>query len=84
MHGNTIGVLGPVLFTALLSVPFAAGDEPEQLARCQSYKDKIEKYTELRRRGGGSGQMDSWRRQRNEYNDRFSAEKCKRFRRRLK
>jgi hypothetical protein len=53
------------LIPALLAGPFASGGEasPEQ---CQRLKERIEKYTELRRGGGSGSQMTAWKRARSE------------------
>jgi hypothetical protein len=73
-----------VLALLLVSLTAIAADREERIERCRGYQQQIEQLTELRRRGGRGSQMDAWRRQRGELEDRFRAENCKRYRRYLK
>ncbi len=59
------------------NAPVAA--QEVSLAQCQQWQDKIDKYTELRREGGSSSQMDSWRKKRREYNDKFYKADCRKY-----
>ena len=51
---------------------------------CQQLQDRIEKYTSLRRSGGSARQMESWKRSRKYYEDRFRKGDCYKFGVRLK
>ena len=46
---------------------------------CSKIQQKIDHYTELRRGGGSVAQMESWKRKRQEYKDRFRRGNCKRY-----
>ncbi len=52
--------------------------EDRSLDDCRKIQQKIEHYTELRRGGGSIAQMESWKRKRQEYKDRFRQGNCKR------
>ena len=53
------------LIPALLCTPVAGGEEASP-AQCQRLKERIEKYTELRRGGGSGSRMAAWKRSRSE------------------
>ncbi len=44
--------------------------------QCQSLSKKIESYTKLRKRGGSAKQMESWRKSRKKYKNRFREGQC--------
>ena len=53
------------LISALLCVPVAGGEEAS-LEQCQRLKERIGKYSELRRGGGSGAKMAAWKRSRSE------------------
>ena len=73
-----------LVLAGLTAVAVARESRQEQVERCREYQQKIDQLTELRRRGGRGSQMDAWRRQRIDYEDRFRADNCKRYRRHLR
>lgn len=73
-----------VLFPLLLTMSAYAGDEPGSLKQCQKIKDRIERYTNLRRSGGTSRQMDKWQKKRNYYKDQYTEKDCMQHRNHLK
>ena len=65
--------------------PFIAHAKPEaSLKKCQYWKDKVEGYTELRRDGGSSKQMEKWRKNRRKYAELFRDNSCDDWGRKIK
>ena len=62
---------------------FAAGggatNNTKALQRCVYLDDKIDHYTQLRRRGGSNTQMASWRKSRSRYEEEFRSARCRQF-----
>jgi len=62
---------------------FAAGsgaaNNSKAFQRCVYLDDKIEHYTQLRRKGGSNAQMASWRKSRSRYEDEFRSARCRQF-----
>lgn len=58
--------------------------EQGSLETCRRIQAKIDYYTDLKRQGGSSSQINRWHRQRNEYKKLFSYNNCKRYRGKLK
>lgn len=44
---------------------------------CRKLEEKIEYYTDLRRAGGSSKQMNDWYKKRNNVKDRYSEKRCR-------
>jgi hypothetical protein len=78
-HLRAVAVL---LLTWVLATPVAA--EPANIAKCQSIKDRIERYTSLRRKGGSASQMQAWKEQLRASDEQFRRLECKDHRRKLK
>ncbi|WP_281648667.1 hypothetical protein [Parendozoicomonas sp. Alg238-R29] len=76
-------VLSALVFCFVANLSFGAKVNKE-LAQCQKWKDKIEKYNALRKRGGKAKEMDKWYRVREDLQDKFSENDCKRWHRKLK
>jgi hypothetical protein len=71
-----------ILLLALLTItPVAA--QTETLAKCQTIKDRIERYTGLRRKGGSASQMQQWKEQLRASEEQFRRADCKDHRRKL-
>ncbi len=70
-----------LLLTILITTPVAA--QTVTLAKCQAIKDRIERYTGLRRRGGSAGQMQQWKEQLRASEEQFRRMECKDHRRKL-
>jgi hypothetical protein len=70
-----------VLLALFLTAPVAA--KPAALEKCQAIKDRIERYTGLRRKGGSAGQMQQWKEQLRANEDQFRRMDCKNHRRKL-
>ncbi len=68
------------LFASLAMAMPAAGAQQLPLEKCQQLKDDIERYTEMRRDGGPSAQMDAWKRARREHEREFRTGNCRYFR----
>ena len=79
MRYKLLAIILPLLFT---SAGYAA-QERGTLKECQRIKDRIERYTDLRRAGGSSRQMNSWQRKRNQYREEYSDKDCMRHRNHL-
>ena len=75
-------VLAVVLLALFLTAPVAA--KPANLEKCQVIKDRIERYTGLRRKGGSAGQMQQWKEQLRANEDEFRRMNCKDHRRKLR
>jgi outer membrane lipoprotein-sorting protein len=74
-------VVAIVLLALFLTAPVAA--KPATLEQCQGIKDRIERYTGLRRKGGSAGQMQQWKEQLRANEDQFRRMDCKDHRRKL-
>lgn len=75
-----------LLFASMLlaaQVPLASPSN-KALERCFYLQEKIEHYTQLRRRGGSHSQMASWRSSRSRYEEEFGALRCSKFSRQLR
>lgn len=84
MH-NTFARTAALLLALLITTPAAA--KPEQtpaLAKCQATKDRIERYTSQRRKGGSASQMQQWKEQLRASEEQFRRLECKDYRRKLK
>lgn len=53
------------------------------LAECQRWKNRIDGLTNQRREGGAPRQMEKWKRQRQDYRERFTEGGCRRYGREL-
>lgn len=69
-----------LLLSLLLTDPAYAATEQGSLTRCQSIENNIQRYTEKRRQGGSSGQMNRWQKKRNHYKSLYSRYNCKKYR----
>ena len=47
------------------------------IEECKRIQERIEHYNDLRRKGGSSSQMDSWRASRKKWEDKFREGECK-------
>ena len=76
-----------LLLSILLTTPVVA--EPAKtaktatLAKCQTLKDRTERYTALRRKGGNAIQMQQWKEQLRASEEQFRRLECKSLRRKL-
>jgi predicted transcriptional regulator len=71
-----------VLLALLIATPVAA--QTATLAKCQTIKDRIERYTGLRRKGGSASQMQQWKEQLRASEEQFWHQDCKDHRRKLR
>lgn len=71
-----------LLLTAMVSSAPAA--ETASIAQCQTLKDRIERYTNQRRKGGSAIQMQKWKEQMRVAEVQFRRLECKDLRRKLK
>ena len=71
-----------LLLALLITTPVAA--QTASLAKCQTIKDRIERYTGLRRRGGSANQMQQWKEQMRASEEQFRRIDCKDHRRKLR
>lgn len=72
-----------------LAVPPAGIAQPAtersaELERCEKLRDRIERYGDLRRRGGSGSQMDRWKRALREAEAEFREKGCEEYRRELR
>jgi len=79
------GTISGVLVALLLAPGMAptAGAQEASLEQCQALKDRIHRYTALRRLGGTARQMESWREQLRKAEAKFSEKGCRAYRRKL-
>ena len=68
------------LLAALAVAMPAVGAQQLSLDKCQQLKDDIARYTEMRRSGGPSAQMDAWKRARRERERQFRHGNCRYYR----
>ncbi|MBT8071722.1 MAG: hypothetical protein KJO80_14910 [Gammaproteobacteria bacterium] len=73
---HLVKALAAVLLPATLAV-YASDVEVTSLEECQRIQAQIDYYTELRKKGGSAQKMEHWKQQRDEWNRRFSDEKCR-------
>lgn len=78
-HTRAVAILLLALITA---TPALA--ETATIAKCQTLKDRIERYTSLRRKGGSASQMQQWKEQIRASEQQFRRLECKDHRRKLK
>lgn len=69
--------IGVAITLVILSTDAVAQDV--SLQQCKSWYNKIEHITDLRRAGGSAKRMDSWKRQRRAYEDKFKEANCRRY-----
>lgn len=67
-----------------LASPYSTANEESLVRQCQSIKDNIDRYVKLKRKGGSGSQMNNWRKQINNYKNKYIKQDCKRVRARLK
>lgn len=77
--------LSNLLFAAavLASSP-AMAKQQGTLEECQYIKKRIEHFTELRRSGGSSGTMETWKKHRARHKDEYSDLRCTKWRNKLR
>tara|TARA_R110002167_G_scaffold17777_5_gene67522 strand:+ start:6050 stop:6292 length:243 start_codon:yes stop_codon:yes gene_type:complete len=69
---------------ALLVLPISSySKESGSLKRCQNIIDKIQSYSDKRRRGGSAIAMQGWRKKRNNYNALYFEYNCQKHRKAL-
>jgi len=78
----TIAGLLVALLLAPGMAPTAAAQEAS-LEQCQALKDRVRRYTALRRLGGTARQMESWREQLRRAETAFREKGCRAYRREL-
>lgn len=80
------GIMGGVVFALLLAPVMAptADAQEASLEQCQALKDRIERYTALRRKGGSAARMEGWRKQLRSAEEKFSEKGCRAYRRELR
>ena len=71
-----------LLLALFLATPVSA--QTSTLAKCQTIKDRIERYTGLRRKGGSASQMQQWKEQLRASEEQFRCMDCKDHRRKLR
>jgi hypothetical protein len=74
-----------VTLTLLLAPGMASpvGAQEASLAQCQALKDRIDRYTALRRHGGTASQMEGWKKQLRRAEATFREKECRAYRREL-
>jgi hypothetical protein len=82
MQKTVMRLVTVVLLALFLNAPLAA--KPATLEKCQAIKDRIERHTGLRRKGGSAGQMQQWKEQLRANEDQFRRMDCKDYRRKLR
>lgn len=74
-----------IVILAMVILPLTAHAKPEaSLRQCQSWKDRIDYYSDLRREGGSAREMERWRTERRKISEEFRAYDCHEWQRKLK
>jgi len=71
-----------IIITVLFSLSLSANAQQKSPAadyQCQQYTKNIERYKELRRKGGKSRQMEQWKQLLRDNQERYKNGDCKRF-----
>ena len=68
-----------VLFLALLILSPHTLADGATLDECQSWYKQVDKYQDLRRRGGSGPEMESWKKQRRIYEDKIREGDCEQY-----
>jgi len=74
--------LKTISFVLLLTLPLVASAQGKAKASeysCQHAAENIERYKELRRKGGTASEMEHWKRMLRENQERYKLGDCKRF-----
>lgn len=74
----------PMLVLAIATPALAKPVQPATLAKCQTLKDRVERYTSQRRKGGTAIQMQRWKDQMRTAESQFKQLECQDHRRRLR
>lgn len=83
MRSRLTRVTAAVLaLSALTAAPAGAGEA--SLEECRALKDRIDRYTSLRRMGGSASQMNGWKKQRRRAEKQFRDKDCNDYRRELR
>ncbi len=82
MRGVIVGFVFTLLLAPVMAPPAVAQDA--SLEQCQALKDRIERYTALRRKGGSTSKMESWRKQLRRAEEKFREQRCRAHRRELR
>ncbi len=73
-----------LIISVVISPASAAAKKQGTLEECQYIKKRIEHFTELRRSGGSSGTMETWKKHRARYKDEYSDLRCTKWRNKLR
>lgn len=85
MPSTGLRLLSLLLLSLLVAPPLAAKPSPSaQVTKCQALKDRVERYTVQRRRGGSASQMQQWKDQLRAAEEQFSRLECRDVRRKLR
>jgi len=68
----------------IVSISFQAFAQDATLPECQRWKDKIDYYSEPRKTGGSASQMESWKKARQPYKDKFQGKRCLKYGKKIK
>ena len=77
-------IAGTVCALLLAAATPPAGARDASLEQCQALKDRIERYTALRRKGGSTSKMEGWRKQLRSAEEKFREKGCHAYRRELR
>ena len=72
------------IFTFMLIVILPVFAQEATLSECRQWQEKINYYTKLRKAGGSVRQMESWKRQRGEYEEKFRRSRCQKYGKQVK
>jgi hypothetical protein len=85
MHHTFSRATAVLLLALFITTPVAAKTAQSATeAKCQSARDRIERYTAQRRRGGSAGQMQQWKEQLRASEEQFRRLECKTHRSKLR
>jgi hypothetical protein len=82
MQQTPTRAMAVLLLALLITTPVAA--QTATLAKCQTLKDRTERYIGLRRKGGSASQMQQWKEQLRASEEQFRRMECKDHRRKLR
>lgn len=82
MRGIIAGTVFTLLLVQVTALP--AGAQDGSLEQCQALKDRVERYTALRRKGSSASKMEGWKKQLRSAEEKFREKGCRAYRRELR
>ena len=71
--------IGFLIWLTLLSTAEFTMAQSVSLSRCISFRERIDEYSDLRRRGGSASEVERWKQARNDLEEKFGKHNCKAY-----